>query len=42
MPGQTLTSSANYGVCTWWKADTFDNPIRKVIHPQYDGLLKEF
>ena len=31
---QTKSFSAKHGVCTWWKAYTFDNPIRKLIHPR--------
>ncbi len=33
MTDKTLSSAAGHGVCTWWKAYTFDNPIRKWVHP---------
>ena len=32
MTSQTLSSSGRHGVCTWWVAYTFDNPLRKLIH----------
>ena len=32
MTSQTLSSSAHRGVCPWWVAYTFDNPLRKLFH----------
>ena len=30
---QTLSSTTDHRVCPWWQAYTFDNPLRKLIHP---------
>jgi ubiquinone/menaquinone biosynthesis C-methylase UbiE len=32
MASQTLSSSAHRGICPWWVAYTFDNPLRKLFH----------
>ena len=32
MASQTLFSGKSHGVCTWWVAYSFDNPLRKLIH----------
>ena len=32
MTSHSLSSSGHSGVCTWWIAYTFDNPLRRLIH----------
>jgi 2-polyprenyl-3-methyl-5-hydroxy-6-metoxy-1,4-benzoquinol methylase len=32
MISQTISTTEHHDVCTWWKAYTFDNPIRKLLH----------
>ena len=32
MTSHSLSSSGNHGVCPWWLAYTFDNPVRRLIH----------
>jgi ubiquinone/menaquinone biosynthesis C-methylase UbiE len=32
MPSHFLSSSGHQGVCPWWVAYTFDNPLRKLVH----------
>jgi ubiquinone/menaquinone biosynthesis C-methylase UbiE len=44
MTSPSLSSSGHQGVCPWWIAYTFDNPLRRLIHkPQkvLGGYLKE-
>jgi 2-polyprenyl-3-methyl-5-hydroxy-6-metoxy-1,4-benzoquinol methylase len=33
MVSQALSPPDQHKVCPWWKAYTFDNPIRKLLHP---------
>ena len=33
MVSQVLSPPEHHEVCPWWKAYTFDNPIRKLLHP---------
>ena len=33
MVSQALSPPEHHDVCPWWKAYTFDNPIRKLFHP---------
>ena len=33
MVSQALSPHDQHEVCPWWKAYTFDNPIRKLFHP---------
>ena len=32
MISQALSATEHHDVCPWWKAYTFDNPIRKLLH----------
>jgi len=32
MTSDSMSSSGHPGVCTWWIAYTFDNPLRRLIH----------
>jgi 2-polyprenyl-3-methyl-5-hydroxy-6-metoxy-1,4-benzoquinol methylase len=32
MTTHPVSSSEHHGVCTWWMAYTFDNPLRRLIH----------
>ena len=32
MTSPSLSSSGHHGVCHWWLAYTFDNPVRRLIH----------
>ena len=32
MTSDSMSSSGHRGVCTWWIAYTFDNPLRRLIH----------
>ncbi len=32
MTSHSVSSSGNHGICTWWIAYTFDNPLRRLIH----------
>ena len=32
MVSHSLNSSGHHGVCNWWIAYTFDNPLRRLIH----------
>lgn len=32
MTSHSVSSSGHTGVCTWWIAYTFDNPLRRLIH----------
>ncbi len=32
MTSHSMSSSRHQGVCTWWIAYTFDNPLRRLIH----------
>ncbi|MFC1882137.1 methyltransferase domain-containing protein [Thermodesulfobacteriota bacterium] len=32
MTSHSLSSSGHHGVCPWWLAYTFDNPLRRLIH----------
>jgi len=32
MTSHSLSSSGHHGVCPWWLAYTFDNPVRRLIH----------
>jgi 2-polyprenyl-3-methyl-5-hydroxy-6-metoxy-1,4-benzoquinol methylase len=32
MASQSLNSSGHHGVCSWWIAYTFDNPLRRLFH----------
>ena len=32
MTSPSLSSSGHHGVCPWWLAYTFDNPVRRLIH----------
>jgi len=32
MSSHSVSSSGHTGVCTWWIAYTFDNPLRRLIH----------
>ena len=32
MTSHSFSSSGHSGVCTWWIAYTFDNPLRRLIH----------
>jgi ubiquinone/menaquinone biosynthesis C-methylase UbiE len=32
MTSHSLSSAGNHGVCNWWIAYTFDNPLRRFIH----------
>jgi ubiquinone/menaquinone biosynthesis C-methylase UbiE len=32
MTSHSLSSAGHHGVCPWWIAYTFDNPLRKLIH----------
>ena len=32
MASPSLNSTAHHGVCSWWIAYTFDNPLRRLIH----------
>jgi ubiquinone/menaquinone biosynthesis C-methylase UbiE len=32
MTSHSISSSAPQGVCPWWLAYTFDNPVRRLIH----------
>jgi 2-polyprenyl-3-methyl-5-hydroxy-6-metoxy-1,4-benzoquinol methylase len=34
MVSKALSPPEHHEVCPWWKAYTFDNPIRKLFHPQ--------
>lgn len=38
MVSQALSPPAHHDVCPWWKAYTFDNPIRKLFHPPHKVL----
>jgi len=32
MTSDSVSSSGHRGICTWWIAYTFDNPLRRLIH----------
>ena len=32
MTSHSMSSSGHHGICTWWMAYTFDNPLRRLIH----------
>ncbi len=32
MTSHSMSSSGHHGICTWWIAYTFDNPVRRLIH----------
>ena len=32
MTSHSVSSSGHHGVCNWWIAYTFDNPLRRLIH----------
>jgi len=32
MSSPSLISAANHGICPWWLAYTFDNPLRRLFH----------
>mgnify|MGYP006280819251 CR=1 FL=1 len=38
---QTASKASNNHVCPWWLAYTFDNPIRRLLHPAAK-LLKDY
>jgi ubiquinone/menaquinone biosynthesis C-methylase UbiE len=38
---QTLFPTEHHRVCSWWYAYTFDNPLRKLLHP-VPKILGEF
>ena len=38
MMSEALSSTAEHKVCPWWQAYTFDNPLRKLIHPPHKVL----
>lgn len=38
---QPLSSTEHHRVCSWWCAYTFDNPLRKLLHP-VQTVLGEF
>ena len=38
---QPLSSTEHHRVCSWWCAYTFDNPLRKFLHP-VQTVLGEF
>ena len=38
MISQAISTTEHHNVCTWWKAYTFDNPIRKLLHQPHNVL----
>ena len=38
MTSRSLSSAAHQGVCTWWMAYTFDNPLRRLLHKPQNVL----
>ena len=38
MTSHFLSSAGNHGVCNWWIAHTFDNPLRKLVHKPHKVL----
>ena len=38
MTSHSAPSSGHRGICTWWMAYTFDNPLRRLIHKPQEVL----
>ena len=38
MTSHSASSSGHHGVCNWWIAHTFDNPLRRLIHKPHKVL----